>query len=417
MNELEKLFAMKETENGDISYNTIGNKLLDVLFMTSYFEKHLDEVKIGKSEKEKLFSMFIRDPRHGLGRRDLGRKLMEQAEVEPRNILFAGRADDLISIGNDGCLDFLKSELYRKNYYVKKWMPRLTSSDKQRQIAKTLCYLWGMSEKKYRRLIKCDTTEYKLSHNENIVYEHVPSLAMIKYFKRFLKDERFHQYINEVKNGEKKLNISTTNAYDIYRNRSNIDADMFFEKLEKIKINCVPIIDTSASMNDDIDSYGKAVSIGHYLGKCTDFCNGYTVCFSSRPWLMKITGEDYNEEIQNLYTGDVSHTNFAAVMELFKNMDETPEWLVVLSDMEFDIGSHQNKVSLQNLWKSRGYTTKIVWWNFNARNKTVPEFDDMGNVFISGYSPQILKFLEVGFDGERFLNKLLDEYKNKLTVN
>ena len=53
MTELEKIFAEKKTENGDVSYNTTGNNLLDILFMTSYYEKHLEEAHIGDSEKEK----------------------------------------------------------------------------------------------------------------------------------------------------------------------------------------------------------------------------------------------------------------------------------------------------------------------------------------------------------------------------
>jgi hypothetical protein len=52
-----------------------------------------------------------------------------------------------------------------------------------------------------------------------------------------------------------------------------------------------------------------------------------------------------------------------------------------------------------------------VWWNLNERNITVPEMDSHGNIYLSGYSPMLLKFLEVGFDGTAFLNKLLDEYK------
>ena len=63
----------------------------------------------------------------------------------------------------------------------------------------------------------------------------------------------------------------------------------------------------------------------------------------------------------------------------------------------------------------KGYTTKIVWWNFNSRNTTIPEMDEMGNIYLSGYSPMLLKYLEVGFDGEAFLNKLLKEYKKALT--
>ena len=83
MTELEKLFAQKRTENGDFAYSTTGNNLLDILFMTAYYEKNLDKVKIGNSDKEQLFSMLIRDGRFGLGRRDLGRELMKQSKVSP----------------------------------------------------------------------------------------------------------------------------------------------------------------------------------------------------------------------------------------------------------------------------------------------------------------------------------------------
>lgn len=63
MNELEKILNEKLTENGDKSYKTTGNNLTDLFFMTAYFEKHLEEATIGQTEKEKVFSMFIRDPR------------------------------------------------------------------------------------------------------------------------------------------------------------------------------------------------------------------------------------------------------------------------------------------------------------------------------------------------------------------
>ncbi len=63
MNKLEKLLQTKKTENGDVSYKTTGNNLTDLFFMTAYFEKNLDEANIGTSEKEKVFSMFMRDPR------------------------------------------------------------------------------------------------------------------------------------------------------------------------------------------------------------------------------------------------------------------------------------------------------------------------------------------------------------------
>jgi hypothetical protein len=79
------------------------------------------------------------------------------------------------------------------------------------------------------------------------------------------------------------------------------------------------------------------------------------------------------------------------------------------------MGSHQSKNELEQLWKEKGYTTKIVWWNLNERSITVPEMDSNGNIYLSGYSPMLLKFLEVGFDGEAFLNKLLAEYEKAIS--
>ena len=37
-------------------------------------------------------------------------------------------------------------------------------------------------------------------------------------------------------------------------------------------------------------------------------------------------------------------------------------------------------------------------------------FKDYFFIFISGYNPMILKYLEVGFDAKAFLSKLISEY-------
>lgn len=428
MNALEELFAQKKTENGDDAYNTTGNHLIDLLFMSEYYGKHLDEVKIGNSNKEKLFAMFMRDGRFGLGRRDLGRELMNQAEVSPEFIVKAGRFDDLFNRGSSyEKLMYLKEQVLKGNELAKKWCPRLTCKDSK--VAKVLCRVWGVSEKEYRKLIKTDTTENKLSHHriDEIEFEKVPSLAMIKYTNRFKKEERFLEYLESVRKGEKKINMATSTIYDIYKNRYNIDADMYFDKLEKIKINCIPVLDTSGSMEDLDDSLGKATCIAHYLAKCSTFCNGQVVSFSSRPQLLTITSDNkgkghhygnannYCRELNSLYTGDCSNTDFGKVMELFADLKEVPEYLVVLSDMEFDRGSRTSKEQTMKLFKQKGYKTKIIWWNFSARSTTVPELDKYGNIFISGYSPQLLKYLQVGFNSEQFLDVLLKEYANKIS--
>jgi hypothetical protein len=443
MNELEKLFNTKKTENGDTAYKSTGSKLIDLLFMTEYYQKHLNEVKIGNSDKDKLFAMFIRDAREGLGKRDLGRELMKQAEVEPQNIVFAGRFDDLYHNPTDNNIKFLRDAVYSKNALAQKWCPRLMGKD--RKIAKALCKEWGITEKKYRQLIKVCTTESMLTEKkiDDIEFDKVPSLAMVKYYNRFMKEPRFREYIEQVKKGDKKLNISTTTVYDIYKNRERIDAQLFFDKIEKIKINCIPVLDTSGSMQDRNDSIGKATAIAHYLAKCSTFAPDYVVSFSSRPQLIHMgydrkgesrttywgnssiygafkydnTQSKYINEIKSLYTGDCSNTDFAKVMDLLKGLEKTPDYLVVLSDMEFDEGSSMSKTKTMNYFKQKGYKTRIVWWNFNARNTTAPEMDSDGNVFISGYSPFLLKYLEAGFDGNAFLDKLLNEYAKKVSTS
>lgn len=431
MTELEKLFAEKRTENGDISYNTTGNNLLDILFMTSYFENHLNEVKIGESEKEKLFAMFIRDGRYGIGRRDLGRTLMYLSNVSSKDIVKAGRFDDLLFRGTKEDCQYIIDECRKGNELAKKWLPRLNS--KNRQIALILIKMFGLTEKQYRKMIKCNTIENKLSRKrtEEIVFENVPSLAMIKYYNRFLRGEdtsvRFKKYLDSVKKGDTKLNISTTNVYDIYRNREKIDADLFFDKLEKINISCIPILDTSGSMWDGNDSIGKASCIAHYLSKCSSYCKNQLISFSSNPQLLTIDGKkrtinyyrfgnanNYCKELNSMYTGDCSNTDFGKVMDILKGLKEFPDYLVVLSDMEFDCGSRQSKNELKKIWEENNCNTKIVWWNFNSRNKTAPEIDEEGNIYISGYSPMLLKYLESGFNGEKFLDKLLSEYKKKI---
>ena len=118
-----------------------------------------------------------------------------------------------------------------------------------------------------------------------------------------------------------------------------------------------------------------------------------------------------------MYTGDCSNTDFGAVCAKLKELDSknAPDWIVVLSDMEFDSGSNQSKEDMMNIFKQNGMHTKLVWWNFNAHNTTSPETDKYGNIFMSGYSPMLLKFLNVGFDGQKFLNTLIEEYSHAIS--
>lgn len=443
---LKEIFNQKTTEKGDIAFSSTGNTYIDILFMSEYYNKHLDKVpSIGQTYYDKLFAMFIRDGRFGLGRRDLGRKLMDIAKCDVKSIVLAGRWDDVWQIFKNHnriefieALNVIRQEIENGNELAKKWMPRYSS--KNLMVARNIAKYWGMNKQQYGKFIKCDTVEQSLSRKEakNIEFEHVPSLAMFKYAKRFAKGEdtaeRYSNYIDDVKNGKKKLNVSTATVYDIFKNRNNIDADVFFSKIEKIQGNWIPIIDTSASMLDDNDSYGKAVSIGHYLSKCSTYMPDYAISFSSKPRLLKLgektaeppywirskyfstNNSNYSKEIDSLYTGDSTNTDFGAVMDLLKSLDKesAPEYLIVLSDMEFDYGSKTSKDCTMQYFKETGVATKIIWWNLNSRHTTCPETDDYGNIFMSGYSPMLLKYLSAGFNAKDFLDNMLKEYAKKL---
>ena len=148
---LEEAFSQKRTENGDIAFTHVGNDpLLNILFLTEYYTHHLDEVpEIGESDRERLFSMFVRDPRNGLGRRDLGRVLMHMSNCSIDDIVNAGRVDDLFVANSktleylvsEEMLDWLKSEIEKGNNLVKKWMPRFSS--KNRVLASKIAKYWA----------------------------------------------------------------------------------------------------------------------------------------------------------------------------------------------------------------------------------------------------------------------------------
>lgn len=426
--EFEMLFSEKLTENGDASFNTTGNNLLDILFMSEYYTKHLDEVPfIGHDDKAKLFAMFMRDPRSGMGRRDLGRRLLKDTLCDSRQILKCGRADDLWMIFKDTkdwhhILDVIKMAIDDNREIaplLKKWLPRYSS--KNLMVAREIAAYWGMNKQQYGHYVKVDTVENTMSRKmwESIEFDKLPSLAAIKYVKAFQRHqpERYEQYLEDVRSGKKQLHVATTTVYDIYRNRTSIDPDVFYSKIEKISGSWIPVIDVSGSMYDSNDSIGKALSIGKYLSDCSTYCPNQFLTFSRTPELVTQRGSSYNDILDNIRNANWGgNTDFGAVMDLLGRLKTSfPEWIIVLSDMEFDYGSRDSKDNAMAKLRSNGANTKILWWNFNSRATTAPETDKYGNVFMSGYNPMLLEFLEAGFDGIQFLNRLLEEYAKQIS--
>ena len=73
-----------------------------------------------------------------------------------------------------------------------------------------------------------------------------------------------------------------------------------------------------------------------------------------------------------------------------------------------------DKDEAMKILKTYNPNLRIIWWNFNTRRTTFPETDKYGNIFLGGYNPTLLKFLEVGFDGQQLIDNIIENYKLKM---
>jgi hypothetical protein len=92
---------------------------------------------------------------------------------------------------------------------------------------------------------------------------------------------------------------------------------------------------------------------------------------------------------------------FSLILEVAVNnniaADDMPESLFIISDMEFDIACHSNRITnfqqIEKMYTESGYKRpKLVFWNVNAFGGNMPvKFDENGTCLVSGCSPSILK--------------------------
>ena len=136
----------------------------------------------------------------------------------------------------------------------------------------------------------------------------------------------------------------------------------------------------------------------------------------AEPSEILVSGNDYASDTRALSSfGDASNTNFGRVMEqLSRATEDLPDWLVVLSDMEFDEGSANSKDEAMEKLRRYNPNLKIVWWNLSSIDTTTPETDKYGNVFMGGYNANLLKLLKAGFDADMFLKTLVENYKKNI---
>ncbi len=356
--------------------------------------------------------------------------------------------------------------------------------DKKKQYAKKIAsVLYGSKDmnkmEKYRKEIlvplrkQIDIVESKLCSKSwsDVNYEKVPAVASKNLKKTFMKhdEERYLQYLEDVKNNKKKINVTGILPHELVGNyiKNNTDFESLVECattemqwrtiIENVKKsgnfnNAISIVDISGSMfNASNGSIPAQVAIA--LGLITSVCctgqfKNKLITFSEEPEI--VTLSDKLEEntdtiptlcecIKNLlkinygFSTDFVKCNQIIIdyAKLFNVPKENmPKKLFVFTDMQFnnassnyrshdidrDFTGSKNSSELNTIYNTivkkyndNNYDApKFIFWNLNSDSKEVfpVNCDTEGTAIVSGFSEQLLKI---------FMN--YDEFKPEFVVD
>lgn len=432
------------TANGDRAYKSTGEAVLDFFYFSGAARNvSEDEIKakfraaINDNEDWAIRALlYARDIREGLGERRLTRILLGLLASEYPSVAKAlinkavemGRWDDILFM-IDGDSDVRRAvftaiddALHSDNAgLVAKWMPR-----KGKVAARVRGYL-RLTEKEWRKLLVSNTNvvENKMCAKDwdNIDYSAVPSVASARYAKAFGRHDEvgYAAYIQSVKTGKvnektgkvEKINTEALYPYNVYTMPRDT-AQIAWDNLKDVvgEHSFMPIIDVSGSMSTfkatgSLDCMKVAISLGVYLAERNKSAyKNLGITFSSNPEWIKI---NQNDHILDRFR-KVENSNWQMSTDLDKAMElildtavknkvpqsDLPEFLIVLSDMQFNPSSYGSKSASKRTvdrFKEAGYKVpNIIWWNLNSSYGTVPIGSNKeGMILASGFSPAIMK--------------------------
>lgn len=430
------------TENNMVTNSSTLNFCVDLFFsigaMRGQSEQRLISLFSKAFNENPLTALKIlfwaRDVRGGAGERQIFKTILRYlAENHPETLLTNlihipeyGRWDDLLCLFGTN-LDkeaklYISEALKSNNGLASKWMPR------KGKDAIALERFMKLSPKQYRKLLVENTkvVEQQMCAKkwDNIIYEHVPSLAMGRYTNAFNKHDQIR--FNEYKNGNTKVNSSAVYPYDVIKTLRFGDvklAEKQWDALPNYMQNnnelILPVCDTSGSMrallgnSSNLTCLDACVSLGLYISERNigKFKDAF-ITFSLKPELQYINGS-LNNRYHQLKTADWGmNTDLSAVFKLILNQatkfhlpqSEMPTMILIMSDMEFDQATNDDYSAMDLIaskYADAGYKLpKIVFWNISSRNDgNYPvQFKDNNTALISGLSPAILRSILSGED-------------------
>lgn len=470
LEELKRNNTISNTKGGRY-YATTYSANLDIFCGISRFnptDEIVSKFKCAIDENNELALanlLYILDIRGGKGERELFKVMFRylcnnEKELALKILPFIseyGRWDYVLeglnTLIDKEVVNLIKTQLEidkssKNPSLLAKWLPSVKNHNKINDTAIILRKKLGLKEEEYRKLVtsirrKLKLVETNLTNKEyqSIEFDKVPTKAMLKYRNCFYGKcpKEYLEYLNSVKKGTKKINTKGLFAYEIVRNilygtYSNEDElyDVMWNNqkdiLDKCNKNILVMADTSGSMEYPSNTpLANSIGLAIYVAeRNTGIFKNHFITFSSKPVLQEIKGETITDKVKNIKC-IVENTNidkaFKLLLETASNnnisQEEMPEFIVIISDMEFDQGVYSKDGTNFSGWKkafeTKGYKLpKVIFWNVACDTYGVPVTKFEQDVaMISGFSTNVLEnlFDIESYDPVKVMLKTLDKYK------
>lgn len=485
---MSSTLADTTTEKGAPSLSTTSSKRLDLFFKTvrgitsdnllplvqeSWKEDALDTLKL-------LF--YTRDCRGGKGERAIFHTGMKWVIENYPNTFIKnlklipnfGRWSDLLFFLNTSnetvneavaelIANQLKEDLAAMNEgkpvtLCAKWCPTENCHfDKQFGAVSKICKALGLNELKdakrqYRKVYLQPLRAYSkvievymcAKQWDQIDYSKVPGQAMNKLKKAFMKNdaERFQEYQNKLKSGDKsvKVNATTVEPHDLCRQYMHGAAeDTIIEeqwkeiekRVEKMgnMAHSIVVSDVSGSMSGTPMEVSIALGILISKFSLAPYTN-QVLTFDETPTFFTLKGTTLKERVTELAAAPWGgSTNLQATFDLILNMAKTnnvrqedmPTRLYIISDMQFDQADYSYKTNhevIKEKYERAGYEMpQIVYWNVRANTTDfTAKANEQGVALLAGFSPSLLKAVINGEDFSPYgiMREAIDDERYKM---
>lgn len=383
--------------------------------------------------------LHMRDVRGGKGIRDNFRQLLVHLRDNHPSLIQdtklikqipeVGRWDDLfVLVDNEHktitnkVIKFLGTEFKQEapNALLCKWLPmKGIVASKMRSYVKMLPADYRKRIVANKKVVETQMSARKWS---DIVYQHVPSRAMMIYSKAFRNrdTERFERFIEKVNNGEEKINAGAVWPHEVAFSGNGNAADAMWKNLPDYlpeDKSILVMVDVSGSM--ECTAYGKyncmdiAVALGIYCAERNKsaFKNLF-LTFDSQPEFVSLekckTLKQKIEKTKDAEWG--GSTNIEAAFEMVLNLavknkvsaKDMPSSIMLISDMQFNsaIRGYNDHIMqmLRRQYEEAGYSMpNIIFWRVDAGVSNMPvKFDENGTCILSSYSPSIITSIFTG---------------------